>query len=60
VIKRAGKRSYTFAVGKINVAKLANFPEIDAFVVVACEVRSWSIATTCKLSDTGILCVHRS
>ena len=39
VIKAAGKRSYTFAVGKINVPKLANFADIDAFVVVACEVR---------------------
>ena len=38
VIRKAGKKSYTFAVGKINVPKLANFLEIDAFVVVACEV----------------------
>merc|ERR1712243_172738 len=32
----AGKRAYTFLVGKPNVAKLANFPEIDVFVLVAC------------------------
>jgi diphthamide biosynthesis enzyme Dph1/Dph2-like protein len=40
VIKAAGKRSYTFAVGKINVPKLANFADIDVFIVVACEVRT--------------------
>merc|ERR1719447_583230 len=34
--KNAGKRMYTFLVGKPNVAKLANFPEIDVFVLVAC------------------------
>jgi len=36
VVKAAGKRAYTFLVGKPNVAKLANFPEIDVFVLVAC------------------------
>ena len=36
MIKGAGKRAYTFLVGKPNVAKLANFPEIDVFVLVAC------------------------
>lgn len=39
-IKVSGKRSYTFLVGKPNVAKLANFPEIDAFVLVACPENS--------------------
>ena len=34
--KNAGKRIYTFLVGKPNVAKLANFPEVDVFVLVAC------------------------
>ena len=36
MVKAAGKRAYTFLVGKPNVAKLANFPEIDVFVLVAC------------------------
>jgi len=36
LVKQAGKRSYTIAVGKPNVAKLANFPEVDVFVVFAC------------------------
>ncbi|XP_037829014.1 2-(3-amino-3-carboxypropyl)histidine synthase subunit 2 isoform X1 [Kryptolebias marmoratus] len=39
-IRRAGKRSYVFAVGKPNVPKLANFPEIDVFVLVACPENS--------------------
>ncbi|KAL7581041.1 hypothetical protein ACA910_005846 [Epithemia clementina (nom. ined.)] len=30
------RKSYIFAVGKINPAKLANFAEIDCFVLVAC------------------------
>ncbi|NWU94281.1 DPH2 synthase, partial [Upupa epops] len=37
---RAGKRSYTFAVGKPNPAKLANFLEVDIFVLVACAQNS--------------------
>ena len=36
MVKSADKRAYTFLVGKPNVAKLANFPEIDVFVLVAC------------------------
>ncbi|KAM6971122.1 2-(3-amino-3-carboxypropyl)histidine synthase subunit 2 isoform 1-T1 [Tautogolabrus adspersus] len=35
-IHRAGKKSYMFAMGKLNVPKLANFPEIDIFVLIAC------------------------
>lgn len=36
LVKDAGKKSYTFVVGKLNVAKLANFMEVDVFVLVAC------------------------
>ncbi|KAL0122575.1 hypothetical protein PUN28_007344 [Cardiocondyla obscurior] len=36
ILKQKNKKSYLFSVGKINPAKLANFPEIDAFVVIAC------------------------
>lgn len=39
-IHRAGKRSYVFAMGKLNVPKLANFLEIDVFVLVACPEKS--------------------
>ena len=44
IIKSAGKRQYTFLVGKPNVPKLANFPEIDVFVVVACPLNSIELA----------------
>ncbi|KAG4427024.1 hypothetical protein IFR05_017493, partial [Cadophora sp. M221] len=36
MISRAGKKSYTFVVGKVNAAKLANFSEIGGWVVVGC------------------------
>lgn len=35
-ILAAGKKSYTFVVGKINAAKVANFSEIGAWVVIGC------------------------
>ncbi|XP_076840859.1 2-(3-amino-3-carboxypropyl)histidine synthase subunit 2 [Brachyhypopomus gauderio] len=39
-IRKAGKKSYVFAMGKINVPKLANFLEIDVYVLVACPENS--------------------
>ncbi|CAN9506487.1 unnamed protein product [Ophioblennius macclurei] len=39
-IRRAGKKSYMFAMGKLNVPKLANFLEIDIFVLIACPENS--------------------
>lgn len=35
-IQAAGKKSYTFVVGKVNAAKVANFSEIGAWVVIGC------------------------
>ncbi len=35
-ILAAGKKSYTFVVGKVNAAKVANFSEIGAWVVIGC------------------------
>ncbi|XP_077591891.1 2-(3-amino-3-carboxypropyl)histidine synthase subunit 2 [Stigmatopora nigra] len=35
-IRNAGKKSYVFAMGKLNVPKLANFLEIDIFVLISC------------------------
>lgn len=35
-IAAAGKKSYTIVVGKLNPAKLANFAEVDGWVVVGC------------------------
>ena len=40
IIKAAGKKSYTFVMGKLNVAKMANFMEVDVFVLVACPENS--------------------
>lgn len=34
------KKAYTLAVGKLNPAKLANFLEIECFVLVACPENS--------------------
>eukprot|EP00249_Psilotum_nudum_P011848 c23421_g1_i1 orf=135-1808(+) len=36
LIKEAGKKSYTLVMGRPNPSKLANFPECDVFVLVAC------------------------
>ncbi|KAL0034135.1 hypothetical protein WJX79_011070 [Trebouxia sp. C0005] len=33
--KKAGKKTYTMLMGKPNPAKLANFPEVEIFVMVA-------------------------
>lgn len=38
--RAAHKKVYVFLVGKPNVAKLANFPEIDVYVLVACPETS--------------------
>lgn len=39
-IKAAGKKFYVFVMGKLNIAKLANFTEIDIYVLVACPLNS--------------------
>lgn len=36
LIHRSGKKSYTFCVGKVNSAKMANFSEVGGWVVVGC------------------------
>jgi diphthamide biosynthesis protein 2 len=36
LITASGKKSYTFVVGKVNAAKIANFSEIGGWVVVGC------------------------
>ena len=40
VIAGAHKKAYTISVGKLNPAKLANFAEIECFVLVACPENS--------------------
>lgn len=39
-LKAAGKKYYVFAVGKVNIVKLANFVDVDAYVLVACPENS--------------------
>lgn len=39
-IEASGRGCYTLVVGKVNVAKLANFGEIETFVLVACPENS--------------------
>ncbi|XP_073140500.1 uncharacterized protein [Henckelia pumila] len=36
LITKAGKKPYTFVMGRPNPSKLANFPECDVFINVAC------------------------
>ncbi|MCO5557310.1 hypothetical protein L7F22_010871 [Adiantum nelumboides] len=36
LVKESGKKPYVLAMGRPNPAKLANFPECDIFVIVAC------------------------
>lgn len=38
MIESSGRTCYTVACGKPNPNKLANFPEIETFVLVACEL----------------------
>ncbi|KAK7022945.1 Diphthamide biosynthesis protein 2 [Paramarasmius palmivorus] len=40
ILAAAKKKSYTISVGKLNPAKLANFMEIECFVLVACPENS--------------------
>lgn len=40
ILRKAQKKSYTISVGKLNPAKLANFMEIECFVLVACPENS--------------------
>jgi len=40
VLANAHKKAYTISVGKLNPAKLANFAEIECFVLVACPENS--------------------
>ncbi|XP_043941300.1 2-(3-amino-3-carboxypropyl)histidine synthase subunit 2 isoform X1 [Protopterus annectens] len=40
LIRKAGKKSYTFVMGRLNAAKLANFLEVDIYVLVACPENS--------------------
>jgi diphthamide biosynthesis protein 2 len=51
LLARAHKKSYTLSVGKLNPAKLANFAEIECFVLVACPENSLVEARVCLDHD---------
>jgi diphthamide biosynthesis protein 2 len=38
LIANSGRKSYTIVAGKPNPQKLANFPEIEVFIMVSCEL----------------------
>lgn len=40
LLRKHHKKSYTLSVGKLNPSKLANFAEIECFVMVACPENS--------------------
>ncbi|PWN41393.1 diphthamide biosynthesis protein [Ceraceosorus guamensis] len=44
-LQETGRRVYTISVGKLTPAKLANFSEIDVFVLLACPENSLVDAT---------------
>ncbi|KAL0075878.1 diphthamide biosynthesis protein 2 [Phycomyces blakesleeanus] len=40
LVSISGRKSYLFVMGKLNVAKMANFMEVDCYVLVACPENS--------------------
>ncbi|CAM9199138.1 unnamed protein product [Discosporangium mesarthrocarpum] len=40
LVEAEGRKAYVLAVGKVNVAKLANFAEVEVFCIVACAENS--------------------
>lgn len=47
LLARAQKKSYTISVGKLNPSKLANFLEIECFVLIACPENSLIDSRVC-------------
>lgn len=50
VIKASGRKAYFFVMGKLNVAKMANFMEIDCYVLVSCPENSLIDSKVCVKS----------
>lgn len=40
VLKKAGRRYYSFLIGKLNCPKLNNFMEVDMYVLISCNENS--------------------
>lgn len=66
VIRGSGRKYYTFVMGKLNVAKMANFMEVDCYVLVACpenslidsKVRGIYIFIKGRGVIEGVACAH--
>lgn len=54
----AGKRSYVLALGRPTPAKLANFPEVDVFVLLACPLGA--LAPSFLVASSGLYWHHVS
>lgn len=48
ILAQAQKKSYTISVGKLTPSKLANFLEIECFVLVACPENSLIDSKVCR------------
>lgn len=53
LINSSGRKSYTFVMGKLNVAKMANFMEVDCYVLVACPENSLIDSKVCRAEKGG-------
>jgi hypothetical protein len=53
--KAAGKQTYTMLVGKPNPAKLANFPEVEVWVLVGGADLAWAKMLRCACSHVPVL-----
>ena len=52
-IRDAGRKSYVVVVGKVNVEKIANFAEIEAWVGIGCWERGVFVADSSAGSDSS-------
>lgn len=60
VLALNGKKSYTMSVGKINPAKLANFMEVECWVLVACPENSLIESKVGTFTHAGFMNQHCS
>jgi diphthamide biosynthesis protein 2 len=54
LLSKSRKKSYTISVGKINPSKLANFMEIECFILVACPENSLIDAKVSHLWSSSV------
>ena len=60
LIRAKHKRAFTFVMGKLNVAKMANFAEVDVFVLVASPENSLLDSKGCHRRATGFFSCQQS